>query len=295
LRKFLELEFTGESIANAWVRNEHDSTKGISRESCLSLLGLVLGEQFKFAQAEQVLRQTSDSSEQERGADHPASLTYKNNWLLAVSDLKGSGSEAVDIELTSIDLANEHRQIYEKRVQALGRDHLHTLVTQNNLALELFRQGKQTEALSLMNDCLQKRSHVLGRQHQHVMDTQSNLATFYELTGNTRKAIYLRLDEKELFHQMMPLPPKHLIQAMCVLVCSYLECAMHVEAYELAAELGAALDTMSNTNAQTANTIGSWWSKMLARVNADNPLESKEDQRLFDVIKGIARKTSEEH
>jgi hypothetical protein len=255
---------------------------------------MVLGEQFEIAQAEQVLRQICDSSEQEHGADHPASLTYKNNWLLAVSDLKGSGSEPVDVELASIDLAGEHRQIYEKRVQALGRDHLHTLVTQNNLAIELFRQGKQAEALNLMDDCLQKRTHVLGRQHQHVLDTQSNLATFYELTGNIRKAISLRLDEKELFRQMMPLPPKHLIQAMCVLVCSYLECAMHVEARELATELGAALDEMSTADAQMANKIGSWWAKMLMSGSLNAPCENKESQKLLNNILFIAKKYNEE-
>ena len=292
LREFLDLDCAPEQLSGAWIRNEGDSTKGVSKESCLSLLGIVLGEQFKLEQAEQVLRQAKDCAVMEHGIDHPDSMTYKNNWLLAVSDLKQSDCEA-EADIFTIDLPAEHRWIHEKRIRALGRDHLHTLVSQNNLALELFEKGSQSQALDLMADCLQRRVRVLGHHHQHVMDTESNLATFYEITGRKEEAIALRSNEKKLFEQMLPLPPKHLIQSMCVLVCSYLECDRLCEASALAVLVGSAIDAMRPLDSRTAGLIATWWAKVLVKVGLSLSRKSKEWQRCFDDVSAIAAKIVE--
>jgi len=287
LRDFLDLKCSPCQLHDAWIRDEKDSSKAITKESCLSLLGIVLGEQFQFAEAEQVLRQAFDYSVKEYGIDHPASMTYKNNWLLAISDLKSSECESAP-NIASIDLSSEHRQIYERRIHSLGRDHLHTLVSQNNLALQLFRDGDQSEALDMMADCLKRRTDILGSHHQHVMDTQSNLATFLEITGRTEEAISLRSNERALFDQMMPMPPKHLIQAMCVLVCSYLKCSRLLEANSLASSLGSAIDEMRTADPKTASLIANWWARMLAEVSLIEDLKTNEWQQGFEDISTIA-------
>lgn len=289
LQSFLDLGCSTKQLSEAWIRDEKDSTKGIDKESCLNLLGIVLGEQFKFAQAEQILRQSYNNAVKEYGADHPVSMTYKNNWLLAVADLKESDSEVAP-DIVSIKLSAEHRQIHELRILCLGHDHLHTLVSQNNLAIELFKEGDQSVAIDLMADCLQRRAHALGLHHQHVMDTQSNLATFYETTGRIEKAIELRLSERELFEQMLPKPPKHLIQAMCVLACSYLKCSRFREASALAVSLRSALEAMRASDPQTALLIAAWWAKMMLITNdgLSEDGKSKEWQQAFDDISSIA-------
>jgi len=140
----------------------------------------------------------------------------------------------------------------------------------------------------MMADCLKRRTDILGSHHQHVMDTQSNLATFLEITGRTEEAISLRSNERALFDQMMPMPPKHLIQAMCVLVCSYLKCSRLLEANSLASSLGSAIDEMRTADPKTASLIANWWARMLAEVSLIEDLKTNEWQQGFEDISTIA-------
>jgi len=278
-------------MSKAWIRDEGDSTKGIDRESSLSLLGIILGEQFRFHEAEQVLREVTQKTARELGNYHPIAMSYRNNWLLAVSDLRDSQGSTTD-NRTIIDLSVEHRQIYEGRIRALGRDHLHTLVSQNNLAIELFNINRHNEAIELLKDCMHKRVLTLGCNHQHVLDTLSNLATFNEITGHHEDAINLRLDEQRLFEKMMPLPPKHLIQSMCALTCSYLKCDKFDEAKKLADQLKLAINTMSIQDSQMAEIISKWWKKMLfiCLENSDN--KNINAQKVITDILAVVSKTN---
>ena len=291
LREFLEIKCTSEEMSKAWIRDEGDSTKGIDRESSLSLLGIILGEQFRFHEAEQVLREVTQKTARELGNYHPIAMSYRNNWLLAVSDLRDSQGSTTD-NRTIIDLSVEHRQIYEGRIRALGRDHLHTLVSQNNLAIELFNINRHNEAIELLKDCMHKRVLTLGCNHQHVLDTLSNLATFNEITGHHEDAINLRLDEQRLFEKMMPLPPKHLIQSMCALTCSYLKCDKFDEAKKLADQLKLAINTMSIQDSQMAEIISKWWKKMLfiCLENSDN--KNINAQKVITDILAVVSKTN---
>ena len=62
----------------------------------------------------------------------------------------------------------------ETRKRLLGAEHPSTLTTMNNLAFTWERQGRDTEALKLMEECVRLRTRVLGIDHP---DTTSSFAT----------------------------------------------------------------------------------------------------------------------
>ena len=47
----------------------------------------------------------------------------------------------------------------------LGQEHPDTLVSMNNVALNLKDKGENEKAISLMEECVRKRKQVLGQDH----------------------------------------------------------------------------------------------------------------------------------
>jgi hypothetical protein len=68
------------------------------------------------------------------GADHPHTLTSRNNLALV---LHGQG--------LLVEAAAEHRAVLHARERVLGADHPHTLTSRNNLAAVLRDQGTLDE------------------------------------------------------------------------------------------------------------------------------------------------------
>ena len=73
----------------------------------------------------------------------------------------------------------------------LGDDHPDTLISANNLAVDLRNLGEYQAARELDEDTLARRRRVLGEDHPHTVSSRSNLADAYRQAGRTDEAIAL--------------------------------------------------------------------------------------------------------
>ena len=134
----------------------------------LSLLGdsaaqsIVIGERL-IADEERVL-----------GADHPNTLSSRNNLALAYQDA-GRGAEAISL----------HEQNLAACERVLGPDHPDTLNSRNNLANAYQDAGRIDEAISLHEQTLAARERVLGPDHPDTLQSRNNLANAYQAAGRT--------------------------------------------------------------------------------------------------------------
>ena len=164
-----------------WKNQSWDQIKiGVfSREDSIELYEQVLAEY------ERVL-----------GADHPDTLTVRNNLAGAY---KSAGRLAEAVELFERVLAD--------RVRVLGPDHPDTLAARNNLAGAYYSVGRFGEAIELFERVLADRERVLGPDHPGTLTTRNSLAGAYEDVGRFGEAI--ELFERVLADQERVLGPDH--------------------------------------------------------------------------------------
>ena len=164
-----------------WKNQSWDQIKiGVfSREDSIELYEQVLAEY------ERVL-----------GADHPDTLTVRNNLAGAY---KSAGRLAEAVELFERVLAD--------RVRVLGPDHPDTLAARNNLAGAYYSVGRFGEAIELFERVLADRVRVLGPDHPGTLTTRNSLAGAYEVVGRFGEAI--ELFERVLADQERVLGPDH--------------------------------------------------------------------------------------
>ena len=114
------------------------------------------------------------------GADHPVTLTVRNNLAGAY---KSAGRLAEAIEL--------FKQVLAERERVLEADHPDTLTVRNNLASAYESVGRFGEAIELFKQVLAERERVLGADHPDTLNTRNNLAGAYESVGRFGEAIEL--------------------------------------------------------------------------------------------------------
>ena len=114
------------------------------------------------------------------GADHPVTLTVRNNLAGAY---KSAGRLAEAIEL--------FKQVLAERERVLGADHPVTLTVRNNLASAYESVGRFGEAIELFKQVLAERERVLGADHPDTLTVRNNLAGAYESVGRFGEAIEL--------------------------------------------------------------------------------------------------------
>jgi tetratricopeptide (TPR) repeat protein len=73
--------------------------------------------------------------------------------------------------------------------EALGADHLLTLLAANTLANVYLAQDRRAAAVELAEDCFRQRSRKLGADHPDTARTQHLLATAYLADGQVARAI----------------------------------------------------------------------------------------------------------
>lgn len=118
-----------------------------------------------------------------------------------VEHLKGQLMMQPDIELALHKFGDLYRyqgklaeaeEMYERALQgfekALGRDHMSTLNTVNNLGNIYRDQGKLVEAEETYKRTLQGQEKALGADHTLTLDTFSNLSILYQKQGKLAKA-----------------------------------------------------------------------------------------------------------
>lgn len=154
------------------------------------------------------------------GADHPDTLTTRNNLATAYWRA-GRITEAMTLyeqtlagweRVLGIDhpqtlrtrnnlasaywttgrtaeAINSHEQNLADQERVLGPDHPDTLRTRSNLAHAYWTAGRTTEAIGLLENSLADRERVLGKDHPDTLNTCSNLAAAYQMAGRTAEAI----------------------------------------------------------------------------------------------------------
>ena len=112
------------------------------------------------------------------GADHPDTLTVRNNLALAY-DSVGRLAEAIDA----------WEELLPDCQRVLGADHPDTLTVRNNLALAYKSVGRLAEAIELFEQVLAEREGLLGPDHPDTLAVRNNLASAYKSVGRFGEAI----------------------------------------------------------------------------------------------------------
>ena len=119
------------------------------------------------------------------GADHPQTLTSRNNLAYAYESA-GRLDEAIpEVERTLADCE-----------RVLGADHPQTLTSRNNLAYAYESAGRLDEAIPAFERTLADCERVLGADHPQTLSSRNNLAYAYRSAGRLDEAI--RLYERTL-------------------------------------------------------------------------------------------------
>ena len=114
------------------------------------------------------------------GADHPETLTSRNNLANAYQDA-GRLNEAIAL----------YEQALTDSTHILGPNHLYTLAAQSNLANAYRDSGRLDKAIELLQQSLTDRTRILGLEHPDTLLSRSNLAGAYLESGRLDKAIEL--------------------------------------------------------------------------------------------------------
>jgi tetratricopeptide (TPR) repeat protein len=119
----------------------------------------------------------AQASDPARGADHPDTLTSRNNHALA---LRGLGRlEEAEAEL---------RAVLDARTRVLGASHPDTLASRNHLAAVLRTQGRLEEAEAEHRCELEACIRVLGADHPLTLASRNNLATVLRSLGRLQES-----------------------------------------------------------------------------------------------------------
>lgn len=81
-----------------------------------------------------------------------------------------------------------HRQTLRLREIVLGKEYPDTLMSMNNLALSLHRQGKYIEAEAIHQRTLQLREAVLRKEHPDTLASMNNLVSLLRQQGKYKEA-----------------------------------------------------------------------------------------------------------
>jgi serine/threonine protein kinase/tetratricopeptide (TPR) repeat protein len=121
--------------------------------------------------------------EEKLGADHPDTLTSKNNLAVLYHALeKYDQAESLFLEVLRLS---------EKR---LGADHPDTLRSKNNLAVLYKDQGKYDRAEALHLEVLRLSEERLGADHPLTLASKNNLSALYHARGKHGQAEPLLLE-----------------------------------------------------------------------------------------------------
>ena len=148
-----------------------------SHRELLSNVGWCFKVNGKYAEAEQMLRQTLMLKEKVLDKEHPSTLGSMNN-LAIVLDSQGKYEEAEQM----------HRQTLMLKKKMLGEKHSSTLDSMNNLAEVLRYQGKYDEAESMHRQTLMLKKKMLDEKHSSTLDSMNNLAIVLGIQGKYEEA-----------------------------------------------------------------------------------------------------------
>jgi tetratricopeptide (TPR) repeat protein len=166
--------------------------EGIDKLWCCTGLARLYESQSQFTEAESLYLRSLSISEQQLGAEHPATTTSLNN-LAKLYRVMGRYAEAEPLSKRSLSISE----------QQLGANHLATASSLNNLA-ELYRaQGRYEEAEPLYMQSLSISGQQLGANHPDTAASLNNLAELYRAQGRYEEAEPLYMQSLSISEQQL--------------------------------------------------------------------------------------------
>ncbi|KAJ9663362.1 hypothetical protein H2198_000879 [Neophaeococcomyces mojaviensis] len=173
-----------------FLREVMEATLGLEHPDTLTSmndLALVLSNQGKYEQAEEMHGQTLEVQKKVLGHEHPDTLTSMNNLALVLSR-QGKYEQAEEM----------HGQTLEVQKKVLGHEHLTTLASMNNPAAVLSRQGKYERAKEMYRQTLELMKRVQGLEHSDILWSVGGLATVLRDQDKYKQA-------EEMYRQILEL------------------------------------------------------------------------------------------
>jgi tetratricopeptide (TPR) repeat protein len=131
----------------------------------------------RFAQAEEMLRDTLPRQERVLGRDHADTLTTAQALGVVLVGL-GRPAEAVAL----------HRDVTERRTRVLGADHDDTRISRGKLADALRSAGRWEEAAALFEVTVREAERAFGARSTQAAITRNNLASTLVQLGRLDEA-----------------------------------------------------------------------------------------------------------
>ena len=143
-------------------------------------VGVYLYDQGQPGRAAAYLQRALAGRERVMGADHPATLTSRNN-LAAAHQSAGDLGRAIPL----------HEQALADCERVMGADHPQTLGSRNSLAEAYRAAGDLGRAIALHEQTLADRQRVQGTNHLQTLVSRNNLALAHQDAGDLGRAIPL--------------------------------------------------------------------------------------------------------
>ena len=193
LGEFDEARHAYRDIALPAARLHHTAQEVLAVKQALATVATEAGD---FGGAIEILKDAAEESGRLLGADHPDTLSSRNN-LAGAYYAAGRLNEAIPLS----------EETLKALAQLLGPNHPNTLSSRNNLALAYREAGRLNEAIPLSEETLAARTRILGPNHPDTLRSRNNLAIAYQAAGRLNDAI--PLFEETLTTQEELLGPNH--------------------------------------------------------------------------------------
>ena len=175
LGEFDEARHAYRDIALPAARLHHTAREVLAIKQALATVATEAGD---FGDAIEILKDATEESGRLLGADHPDTLSSRNNLANAYQDAGRLNDATPLLEKTLTD-----------RERLLGPNHPDTLTSRNNLALTYQDAGRLNDATPLLEETLTTREELLGPNHPHTLTSRNNLAAAYRAAGRLNDAI----------------------------------------------------------------------------------------------------------
>ena len=193
LGEFDEARHAYQDIALPAARLHHTAQEVLTIKQALATVATEAGD---FGGAIEILKDAAEESGRLLGADHPDTLSSRNNLAIAYR-AAGRLNDAIPL----------FEETLTTREELLGPNHPHTLTSRNNLAAAYQDAGRLNDAIPLSEETLEARTRILGPNHPDTLSSRNNLANAYQAAGRLNDAIPLH--EETLEARTRILGPNH--------------------------------------------------------------------------------------
>ena len=162
LGEFDEARHAYQDIALPAARLHHTAREVLTIKQALATVATEAGD---FGGAIEILKDAAEESGRLLGADHPDTLSSRNNLALAYR-AAGRLNDAIPL----------FEETLTAQTQILGPNHPHTLTSRNNLAAAYYAAGRLNDAIPLFEENLTAQTQILGPNHPDTLISRRNLA-----------------------------------------------------------------------------------------------------------------------